>query len=505
MPARVRVLLVLLALKDSYPRKEVFGIFWPKDERFDDPEPAEQKRVRDKLDQVLSATRRVLGKEVGHRLTSRGGTIRLARGFDPVSNTELWTDVHDFLAAGGDRVAPLEVRRGLELVRGPLGDGLVATGTDLSFLDVERRRIRDDMVRMTKRAYPITQDRAMAVVDDILARGASRVLASLRDDLGEQLEDDEAQQPAPSPPLIDIAPDTPVTDGDALMVADLRAAGITRVYPHRELTASPDNAETRLRNEFRSHQRGLVRMMGVSLRVFFNHLGPFYPDIETLFGDIGTGISLQALTSHPGSPEVRARGEIEEPGRARGETPQIVRDIESTAATVRSMVITHGPQIELRQFEPAPYCTAVLFPHVAYFSPNLLAPAAPVRFPMILFDARSHGYDMLTLSFDHLWPQATRVVPTDGTTRRPGQDQADIEDRIRERLDRVRAAGRSSIRAGDLLDPLFREFDDPPAVHRTLMALRELGVVDWDDDDEPGWIDSPDVFVRIVPADRPAS
>jgi hypothetical protein len=183
---------------------------------------------------------------------------------------------------------------------------------------------------------------------------------------------------------------------------ELADAGISRVYRDREATPNPDNAQARLAEEFSDLSSGEVRMMGVSLRVFFNPLGPFYSDIADMLRNGRDGISLNVLISSPRSAEAQERANIEEPGKASDAKPQIQRDIESSVATVRSMVQTMEADITLRQFTPAPYCTAVLFPHIAYYSPNLLAPDAPVRLPMILFRPGSHGYQMLSASFDYL-------------------------------------------------------------------------------------------------------
>lgn len=195
---------------------------------------------------------------------------------------------------------------------------------------------------------------------------------------------------------------------------ELADAGISRVYRDREATANADNAQARLAEDFADLKSGEVRMIGVSLRVFFNPLGPFYGDITDMLRNGREGISLSVLTSSPTSAEAQERAAIEEPGRASEAKPQIHRDIESTIATVRSMVQTMEADITLRQFTPAPYCTAILFPHIAYFSPNLLAPDAPVRLPMILFRPGSHGYEMLKASFDYLWDHSdTRAVALD--------------------------------------------------------------------------------------------
>jgi hypothetical protein len=193
---------------------------------------------------------------------------------------------------------------------------------------------------------------------------------------------------------------------------ELSDAGISRVYKDRELSAHGDNAQVRLSTEFRHNKSGEVLMMGVTLRVFFNSLGPFYRDIESMLRDAGGAVKIRALVSSVDSPETNFRADIEEPIRSSEFVPQIVRDIESSLATARSLSTAVGPYLTFRAFQPAPYCTAVIFPHVCFFSPNLLAPETPVRLPMVLFREGSHGYRMVRSSFDFLWqhPQTVEAV-----------------------------------------------------------------------------------------------
>jgi hypothetical protein len=187
------------------------------------------------------------------------------------------------------------------------------------------------------------------------------------------------------------------------LFGELSDAGITRIYKDREMSSSEDNAQTRLAREFRDLEQGDVRMIGVTLRVFFNPLGPFYHDIEAMLENTDGKVSVQALISSPHSPEVAYRTAIEEPGKMASHKSQTERDSESTVATVRNLAHKLGPRIDMRFFMPAPYCTVVIFPHIAYVSPNILAPQAPVRLPMILYRHGSHGYKMLEGSFAFLW------------------------------------------------------------------------------------------------------
>ena len=55
---------------------------------------------------------------------------------------------------------------------------------------------------------------------------------------------------------------------------------------------------------------------------------------------------------------------------------------------------------------------------------------------------------------------------------------------------------RTTIRADDLLDPLFEKFD-PEEVHSALASLRKSGVVDWDG--ESDWVEWPEVMIHLTP------
>jgi hypothetical protein len=187
------------------------------------------------------------------------------------------------------------------------------------------------------------------------------------------------------------------------LFTELADAGIMRVYRDREFAPGRDNAQTRLAEDFRSMDSGRIYIIGPSLRVFFNPLGPFYRDIDTMLRSKNGSVHIDALIARKDSGAVSDRTIIEEPNLKAGEKPQAERDADSTVATIQTMAKSIGPFVSLRRFMPAPYCTAIIFPHVAYFSPNILAPEVPVKLPMILFGPGSHGYKMLKSSFDYLW------------------------------------------------------------------------------------------------------
>lgn len=188
---------------------------------------------------------------------------------------------------------------------------------------------------------------------------------------------------------------------------ELAEAGISRVYKDREYVEGRDNALTRLSEEFNGFTDGEVRMIGASLRVFFNPLGPFYRDIDRMMKN--PQVTVRALVNRADSPEASNRTRIEEPNLPDGAVPQSRRDLDSTIANV---TILHGnnPRIDLRMYAEAPYCTAIIFPDLCYYSPNLIAPEVPVRLPMIVFRSGSHAYKMISASFESIWASDTTVV-----------------------------------------------------------------------------------------------
>ncbi|MCJ7655703.1 MAG: hypothetical protein MUO97_10500 [Dehalococcoidia bacterium] len=181
-------------------------------------------------------------------------------------------------------------------------------------------------------------------------------------------------------------------------------AGILRVYKDREESKDRDNAEADLKESFANHSQGRIKIVGVSLRVFFNQTGPFYQSIVRIahLHSLDTEVGFQALVCEPSSHEVLNRAKIETPDRLDDKLIEI--DIKSTIASIQNLNEKHGKAaIEYGYYCSAPYCTLIIFPEKCYFSPNILSTEAPVRLPMIQFAAKSHGYVKLEEYFDYLW------------------------------------------------------------------------------------------------------
>lgn len=186
--------------------------------------------------------------------------------------------------------------------------------------------------------------------------------------------------------------------------------GILRVYKDREGNEFKENALTDLKKAFGEHRNGKVKLIGVSLRVFFNQTGPFYSNITNIcdLHKINENILIQALVCNANNnPEVMNRAKIETPDRLND--PLIKIDINSTIVSIQNLNKLYGTgSIKYNQYLSAPYCTAIIFPSKCYFSPNLLSPIAPIRLPMIVFAMNSPGYLKINNYFDYLWNMCTK-------------------------------------------------------------------------------------------------
>jgi hypothetical protein len=188
---------------------------------------------------------------------------------------------------------------------------------------------------------------------------------------------------------------------------DFSEGGILRVYKDRERSNNPENAENDLKTAFKEHNNGEVKLIGVTLRVFFNTAAPFYQDITEIVrrAQVEKSIKIKAIISHPDSYEVAARAEIEEPISTDLKDSLIVREISGFVKNVHNLNNSY-PRHDVIDFHycmSAPYCTAIIFPDKCYFSPNLLCKTAPVRLPMIIFKAGSHGYLVINEYFEYNW------------------------------------------------------------------------------------------------------
>jgi hypothetical protein len=216
----------------------------------------------------------------------------------------------------------------------------------------------------------------------------------------------------------------------------LNQAGIHGVFASRG-----GAAERSLENAFRAHKSGEVRLTGASLRLF---LGPglhFYQFIRDLLGrpTSDTTTVRAVICSARANHELPVRSFIEEFGQS-GDHPRVrpfdwsqpidfdfgafesrffsdhgllsasplrvIQDLSSVHAgltELRGVATSAGNTIDYRETLHAPYCTAVIFPEQAFYTPNLLSADVPVNFPTIVFQRDSVGYRRLSDYFEFQW------------------------------------------------------------------------------------------------------
>ena len=184
---------------------------------------------------------------------------------------------------------------------------------------------------------------------------------------------------------------------------DFSEGGIIQVYKDREASDRSDNGEAALKRAFEEHDSGEVKLIGVTLRVFFNQTGPFYSNIEKLCAKSMTApsIELKALINSENAPETLSRGKIESPNI---DPPTIKIEMRATKQHIfRLNEKTRKEVIHVKEYDQAPYCTAIIFPNKCFFSQNLLCDTAPVRLPLVVMNRESHGYTVVNSYFDYLW------------------------------------------------------------------------------------------------------
>lgn len=235
-------------------------------------------------------------------------------------------------------------------------------------------------------------------------------------------------------------------------ISECGEAGLQKFYASREGSAKKDLGE-----RFKKHKRGDILMMGASLREFLSHNGYFYEIIKECVPQYDRfGVTIRAINSAMGKnrslpirafvEEFEPNGEL--PGGVEGksrekfcfqtdsfdwtstivstnsldlenfinnfydlygkggqkETCRCINDLNDVLTGIRQL----NSQIERRlihartsKFEP--YFTAVIFPDICYYTPNLLSPDHPVNMPMLSFVSGKMTYQKIIEHFKFLW------------------------------------------------------------------------------------------------------
>lgn len=218
--------------------------------------------------------------------------------------------------------------------------------------------------------------------------------------------------------------------------SNLQKGGIRAIYMNRNI------GERSLEKAFHNHVAGEVRLTGASLRLFLAPGLHFYEHIEAMLARRGdNAIGVRAVMCSPEiNRELPVRSFIEEFGqngehprvrpfdwsrpidfdfsafeasffekhgeRASGQSLRVIQDLRSTRAGIvalRGVATSAGNTIQHRETAYAPYCTAVIFPEQAFYTPNLLCATVPANMPMMVFDSSSDGYRKLVDYFEFQW------------------------------------------------------------------------------------------------------
>lgn len=219
---------------------------------------------------------------------------------------------------------------------------------------------------------------------------------------------------------------------------EFKKAGVLEFYSDRK-----DDAEKSLEKAFEKHEGGSVLMAGPSLRLFLAPGLHFYDWVGQMLKKHGSSqIILKALSCSPlDNHELPIRSFVEEFNQDGSGPPKVyqidwekkidfcfkkfeaaffqnhgtnpskkrcrvIQDLTSTRIGVDALngvAMASDNIVEHREFRSAPYCTVIIFPDRAYYTPNLLSTEIPVNMPMIVFHKTSHAYKKLVNYFECLW------------------------------------------------------------------------------------------------------
>lgn len=224
-----------------------------------------------------------------------------------------------------------------------------------------------------------------------------------------------------------------------LFSQEFRKAGVLAFYADRE-----GYAKQALEEAFEKHSGGEVLMAGASLRLFLGSGLHFYDSVSKILSRRGgSPITVRAVSSSPETNhELPLRSFVEEFNQDRSSprspksfdwtrdidfsfaefeqqffekyginTPscqraRVVKDLDNVRGGVRALegvAQSAGNFIKHRESRFAPYCTVIIFPDRAFYTPNLLGHVVPINFPLIVFHRSSDAYDKLVNYVEFLW------------------------------------------------------------------------------------------------------
>lgn len=220
---------------------------------------------------------------------------------------------------------------------------------------------------------------------------------------------------------------------------EFREAGLLNFFSNRD-----DEAEENLKEAFAKHKKGEVLMAGASLRYFLAPGHPLNEPIRKMLEKEDNSVRIRALFCSPDSnDELPIRSFVEEFSQ-NGTIPsgkkakfdwgekinfsfgnfkknfykeyglkkpfqdqklRVMTDLESTRNGIRELkgIAESSNSIEYREIKSAPYCTVIIFPDRAFYTPNLLCSIVPVNMPTLVFHKTSSVYEKLKNYFKFLW------------------------------------------------------------------------------------------------------
>ena len=198
-------------------------------------------------------------------------------------------------------------------------------------------------------------------------------------------------------------------DGDTLMqyFDELSEGGIMRVFKHRK---PGSQGFEDMKRKFETHTEGEIKIIGVTLKTFFSSYGLILTHIQNSLTKY-PNIKIKALLCDEKSPELNNRGEIENSMdgqiNMQNKILTITKEIDKL---INERKLTN---LSYRKYMEAPYCTAVIFPDMCYFSPNILSKSDSINLPFFVLKKGSEGYEKIDKYFDYLWEKNKPKVKYD--------------------------------------------------------------------------------------------
>jgi hypothetical protein len=189
----------------------------------------------------------------------------------------------------------------------------------------------------------------------------------------------------------------------------LKMAGIHYVFPDRQ-----GDSVTEIKSSLSNvKDNSNIKLLGVSLRVFFSAGNDFNSDLVKLLEE--TDVKIQVLLLDSNSINALYRSTSETVGPFIDDTDYKKRsmqliEIESSKYMIDSLNLKYKNKIELRFYESAPSCALFIFDDACYITQYVFGDpkSQPVarRLPTIKFKQKSEAYKQFLYHFNFIWENA---------------------------------------------------------------------------------------------------